>query len=161
MNTTACLDNLYLQRHLINLKWFPDAISDSVFGEIFFLSFLHIVFPLFSILRGLTYCLCLSILFSNQEVVRNLEKKKNVNHFQFNSHAKKDNNQSGCCNIQHTLHSKRTIKLPATLYSDVLLPAIMSIISAGTLCLITYFCGIWAWNVYVFLSHPTLLLNCL
>ena len=76
-------------------------------------------------------------------VIRKLSGKK-LNQLQFNSHAKKDNNQSARCNIQHSLHSKRTIKLPATLYSAFLLPAIISIISPGTLCLISYFCGIWA-----------------
>lgn len=39
--------------------------------------------------------------------------------------------------------------LPATLYLAILLPAITSIISTGTLCLISYFCGIRAWNVCV------------
>lgn len=84
----------------------------------------------------------------SSSVIRKLQEKK-LKQLQSNSYAKKNNNQSAHCNIQHILHSKRTIKLPATLYSAFLLPAIISIISIGTLYLITYFCGIWAWNVCV------------
>lgn len=41
MNTIVSLDNLSLQRYLINLKCLPDEIADRVFEEIIFLLFPH------------------------------------------------------------------------------------------------------------------------
>lgn len=81
---------------------------------------------------------------ASSSAIRKLSGKKKIKSVTIQFSCKKNNNQSARCNIQHTLHSKRTIKLPATLYSAFLLPAIISIISTGILCLISYFCGIWA-----------------